>query len=170
MKFISTATLVVFLMLTTLATVSFADDLTPEKEAAIIKLMEITGSKNIGMQMGKAINMSLANSLKAANPKTPEKAFVILADETNKLMDEQIDSLFKSIVPIYNNYFTKAEIDELLAFYETPIGKKTISVLPLITRDSMVVGQNWGKGLVPKLMENLQKRFKAEGIEWPKEQ
>jgi len=166
------AATIISLLLITLVSFPYsglAEELTPEKEAAIMKLMEITGSKNMGPQFGRAIDQNIAKALKKNNPDIPEKAFQILSEEVDKAMADNMDNLMSQIVTIYNNHFTKAEIDELLAFYATPIGKKMISVLPQILKESLTVGQTWGQTLAPKLLENLKKRFKEEGIPLPKQ-
>jgi len=134
-----------------------------------MKLMEITGSKNIGLQFGRAINQNISKALKQNNPDLPEKAFQILSEEADKAMADNMDNLMSQILTVYNNHFTKAEIDELLAFYATPIGKKMISVLPQILKESLTVGQTWGQTLAPKLLENIKKRFEEEGIPLPKQ-
>jgi hypothetical protein len=52
----------------------------------------------------------------------------------------------------------------MLAFYETPTGKKTIATMPQILNKSMMIGQQWGQSLVPQLVANLERRFEEEGI------
>lgn len=167
MKFIGKVILLLFVVTISFQYPSFAEEVTPEKAAAIMKLMEITGSKNLGLQFGSAINQNIAKAWKQKNPNIPERAFQILSEEVNKAMADNMDTLMSQIVTIYNNHFTKAEIDELLAFYSTPIGKKMISVLPQILKESLTVGQTWGQTLAPQLLENIKKRFKEEGITPP---
>lgn len=50
-------------------------------------------------------------------------------------------SLTSEMVKLYQEAYTESEIKELLAFYETPIGKKTLEKLPLITKKSAQIGQ-----------------------------
>ena len=69
------------------------------------------------------------------------------------------------IVPIYARYFTLSEIEELLDFYRTPIGRKTIEVMPLLTQESMQVGQSWGMAIGPVIGRRVSERLAAEGIE-----
>ena len=166
MRFICAAMLLAFVSVTTMpATAMAADGISPEKKTAIIELMETTGSKNIGLQMGNAMIQNLAAAMKAGNPDLPDRAVAIIAEETRRLIEKKIDGLMETIIPIYDQYFTADEINELLAFYATPLGKKTIAVLPRLTQDSMLAGQNWGQELVPELVKILQDRFQAEGIE-----
>jgi hypothetical protein len=69
------------------------------------------------------------------------------------------------VVPIYAKYFDHREIKELLKFYQTDLGKKTIKVWPLILQESMLLAQDWWKSLAPVIKEKVNERFKKEGIE-----
>jgi hypothetical protein len=61
-------------------------------------------------------------------------------------------------VPSYEKYFTHADIKELIRFYESPIGKKLISVQPKIMQECMVAGQEWGRKLGEKVAKKLQEQ------------
>jgi hypothetical protein len=93
--------------------------------------------------------------LKQAMPSVPDEfwARIMSKMDTNELMDRT--------VPIYAKYFTHDEIKELLAFYGTPLGQKVIATLPAVLQESMVAGQEWGKQLGQKVVDEL----KAEGYE-----
>ena len=64
----------------------------------------------------------------------------------------------------YNKNFTEAEIDDVLAFYKTPTGKKTISLLPQL-------GQYINKEMIPYMQktgpkleafaQELQRKYKT---------
>lgn len=63
--------------------------------------------------------------------------------------------LINMTAEIYAKHFTAQELDELIAFYKTPIGKKLIEKLPIITSESMEKGQAWGANLGQKVMQSL---------------
>ena len=65
--------------------------------------------------------------------------------------------LINALVPIYDRYFTESEIKDLIKFYESPVGKKMVLNQPLILKDSMTVGQNWGMKIGQEIVEDLQK-------------
>ena len=52
----------------------------------------------------------------------------------------------------------------MIAFYETPVGKKTIEVTPSLIQESMQVGQRWVQQVMPGVEEKVTARLKAEGI------
>ncbi len=56
----------------------------------------------------------------------------------------QIADVFDATVEIYRRHLSHDEILLLIAFYETDIGQKLVRVLPVMTQESMEVGQRLG--------------------------
>ncbi|MFT4887060.1 MAG: hypothetical protein ACJA2D_000861 [Pseudohongiellaceae bacterium] len=56
----------------------------------------------------------------------------------------------ENFVPLYDKYFLLEEPQQLLDFYETEIGKKSIEVLPCPTQESMQAGQVLRAALGPE--------------------
>ncbi|HAJ75542.1 MAG TPA: hypothetical protein DCM64_03710 [Gammaproteobacteria bacterium] len=67
--------------------------------------------------------------------------------------------------PIYHKYYSLEDIQQLLEFYDTDIGRKTIEVLPLLTQESIEVGQSWGMSIGPRIGQRVARRLAEEGIE-----
>ena len=51
------------------------------------------------------------------------------------------ESMKPDMAGLYTDRFTTEEILELKAFYETPLGKKTMRLLPELTAEGAVLGQ-----------------------------
>ena len=64
------------------------------------------------------------------------------------------------IINIYDKKFTTDDIRQLVAFYDTPLGKKLLSTLPSITQESMTAGQQWGARIGAEVGNQLA----AEGV------
>lgn len=77
----------------------------------------------------------------------------------NAFLDASILDVQKRLVPVYKNHFTLEDIQQLIAFYKTPIGQKLAQKTPLITGESMQVGQQWGM----ELYQEYQDKLKNEG-------
>jgi hypothetical protein len=117
-----------------------------EVQKNIKELLVLTGSAELGIQVGKQL---MANFSKAF----PD----VSQDFWDGFMKEiKPNDLINLIIPIYEKHYTAEEIKELIAFYKTPVGKKTIAVLPQITADSMKAGQAWGKEIAKKVMKQLE--------------
>ncbi len=128
------------------------------KEKEIRKLLEVTGSGKLGMQ----VLQQFVQQFKTAFPNAPEKYWNTFVKKAHP------NELIDLIVPIYDQYFTTHEIQALIKFYQTPIGKKFVSLLPKITQASMQAGQEWGRKLGRMAMEDLKKNDKGKRKKTPK--
>jgi hypothetical protein len=45
----------------------------------------------------------------------------------------KFDTLMDHLMSVYSEFYTEEEIDELCVFYRSPVGKKSIAVLPTIS-------------------------------------
>lgn len=154
-------------LLFTLAPVYAADPVAPEKRQRIEQLLEITGALNIGKMMSQAVTSQMSNALKQARPDIPATAFDMIEEEVNNVVSEALSApggFVDQIVPIYDKYFSVAELDALIDFYRSPAGQKAISVMPQITQDAMRIGQRWGQSLGPVIAERIKARLQAQGI------
>ncbi len=131
------------LFLAVLSICSYAQ--TATKTENIRKLLELTGSGKIGVQVAQ--NMIV--SFKKVYPSVPDEFWEGFKRELNS------EVLVEMVIPIYDKYYTETEIKELTDFYATPIGRKVITVTPLISQESMQAGQKWGKELGEKLYKDL---------------
>jgi len=94
--------------------------------------------------------------------------FDALTEEVNKAIDESMNArggLKEIIVAIYHRYYSADEIQALLDFYRTPVGKKTIAIMPAMTQESMALGMQWGNSLGPLVLQRIKARFKQNGYE-----
>lgn len=161
-------TLLLALILALGATVTVAgEDLTAAKKEDTRRLLEVTGALKAGQAMSEAVVTQMVETLKQARPDVPAAAFNIVADEVNKTIQEEMttkDGFVDLMVGVYHKYFTHPEIRELLAFYQSPIGRKAGSLAPTMSREGFTVGQRWGQALGPKIEARVKARLAKEGV------
>lgn len=109
--------------------------------ADIRRLLTITGSRDMVNQM----KATLMEQFKQSSPNLPPEMF------KEMLAEMKAEDLEEAIIPIYLKYFTADDINHLIAFYESPFGKKVTRVMPQILQESNEVGMNWGQGVVNKV-------------------
>ena len=124
----------------------------PEKTAAIRKLLVLTGSGRLGLQ----VMTQMINSLKTSMPKVPENFWQDFMKEVNP------DELIDMVVPIYDRHLSMAEVKDIIRFYETPSGQKLIATMPQITQESMDVGRTWGRELGERVARKLREQEQAQ--------
>lgn len=118
------------------------------KTDKIRQLLDLTGSGKLGVQV--------ANNMMASF----KKSYNNVDDQFWEEFARQIkaEDLVNLIIPIYDKYYTEEDIDQLIGFYKSPIGKKVIETLPQITQESMLAGQAWGKQIGESVVEELKRK------------
>ena len=147
------------------STASFGDELSPAKQADIKKLLEMTGSLAVGKQMSTVVVQQMTQMLRKARPDIPERVLGVIPEEVNGVIDENMNTFEQLVVSIYHKHFTHDEVKEMTRFYATPLGQKTIRVMPTLMNESLQAGQQWGQSLGPTLRDRIQARLKKEGYE-----
>ena len=119
------------------------------KSEKIHQLLEVTGSGKLGVQVAR----NLLSQYEKTFTSVDKQFWIKFSKELNP------EELISLIIPIYDKYFSEEEIDQLLAFYNTPLGIKLIKATPKIMEESMQIGSTWGK----KLRETIMKRLMDNG-------
>lgn len=119
----------------------------PAEDADIRKLMDLVGAKALAIQTMAAMEKALRPLMTRALP--PGEYRGKLVDLFLEKFDSQADpqQVLDLIVPIYAKYFSDQEIQGLIQFYETPLGKKAVRVLPKIAAESRETGSTLGRKL-----------------------
>lgn len=113
----------------------------------IRKLLEVTGAAKIGLETSK----NLINKFKELMPDVPEEFWKKFSDLL------QTDDIIKITIPIYQKHFSDSDIEQLLSFYATPVGKKMIEKNPIIYQEANAAGEKWGRAIAEKVIEELEK-------------
>jgi hypothetical protein len=64
---------------------------------------------------------------------------------------------------IYASHFTEPELKELLAFYQSPLGRKSVAEEPKITDESMAFAGQWGDDLSVDVINKMRAEMKKRG-------
>ncbi|MCF6404941.1 DUF2059 domain-containing protein [Chitinophaga filiformis] len=134
-----------------LAFVSNAFSQTTSKEKKIKEMLELVGSGKLGVQVAQQM---LSNF---------QERFTSVPAEFWEKMKASIhaEDLVNLTIPVYAKYYTEEDLDQVIAFYKTPAGRKVIAVTPQIVQESMVLGREWGQ----KLGEKILSEMKASGYD-----
>ncbi len=124
--------------------------------ADIQKLLALTGTRSMVNQM----KATLMEQFKQTSPNLPPEMF-------NEMLSEmKAEDLEQAIIPIYLKHFSAAEIKQLIAFYESPFGKKVTREMPQIIDESNEAGMNWGQNVVVRIASKWHKDGKLTDREY----
>lgn len=129
----------------------------PAKEADIRRLLDVAGTTTLMTEVMKNMTGNLRTTLARALPPGDNRAKLIdlFVDKFTARATVEFPKLVDAMIPIYDQYFTDDEIKGLIDFYQTPLGKKTISVLPKITIEMQNKGQQLGERIGRESMQEV---------------
>jgi uncharacterized protein len=116
-----------------------AEKLDPAKEAAIRHLMDITETSKMGDNLQNYITQRVQEAVSHA----------IAPDRVQKFMDTfsqkfnasaSPSAVTDAVVPLYAKNFSMEDIQGLIQFYESPLGKRVVKTLPEISQESQKLG------------------------------
>ncbi len=111
------------------------------KEADIRRLLALTGTRDMVNQMKSSMMVQFRRN----GPVMPQE---MLDEIMNELKAEDLE---ESMIPVYSKHFSSEDIKHLIAFYQSPFGKKLLREMPQIMSESNEVGMQWGEGVVTRV-------------------
>ena len=119
-----------------------------EARANVRKLLLLMGSDKLALQ----VMDQMIGQFKTLLPDIPASFW----GEFMKEVDPK--ELIEIQIPVYVKNLTPADVQELIRFYESPVGQRYSAVMPAITQESMAVGQKWGALMGERIMKRLQEK------------
>ena len=117
--------------------------------------MELTGAGRIGVQVMNNMEASMRPLLEDTLPPGDYRSQLIELFFKKFRAQATPQSLVALVIPIYDRHFSDEDLKGLIAFYESPLGKKAVAVLPQVVAESQEAGGQWGQELSRKCMEEV---------------
>ena len=96
--------------------------------------------------------------MREAYPGVPDELWDELVGEID--MDEFLGAL----APVHEKYLTGEEVQEIIKFYESPVGVKIRQVLPKIKEEALREGAQRQSDIVNRIMRKLEEKgYSSEG-------
>lgn len=145
-------------------------EISPEKIKALKELTQLVAQENKADEFARAMSaqFSVLNedlikiSLSERKEIVPAEKVVLekkLVEASQKYQKQFVDKLIEKVdynrmveeisITVYDKYYSLAEINDLIAFYKTPTGQKTLKVMQPMFLESMRLTQ---ERITPKIM------------------
>jgi hypothetical protein len=110
------------------------------------------------MDMDKLMSESIDQMLEMQVKQNP--AIGQFKDEMKKFLSKYMSwaAMKDDMVKIYASEFTEQELKELLAFYQTPLGRKTVAKMPKLMAKGAELGQQRVQEHLPELQKAIQEQ------------
>lgn len=119
--------------------------------ATLKKYLESTGN----LESFKTVVGTMVTQFKPMYPAVPEEVWT---EFTKEFSGTSLDDLVTLMAPVYEKHLTETDLNEAIKFYNTPVGKKIAGKTPVITQESMAIGQTWGMQVAAKIQAKMKEK------------
>ena len=117
------------------------------KQAKIKEFISLNGS----FPLSKEVEKKLILDYKKKYSNIPESAWSVIEKKVN------VDDLINKVVDIYGSRFNENEIDQLLVFYKSDLGKKLIQNSSYLISEIQTASSDWGMNVTKTINNDLEK-------------
>ena len=78
-------------------------------------------------------------------------------------LEKRASEIIDIIAKVYATRFSQPELKEILAFYQSAVGKKFVTQLPSVLEESFVKTQEWGGKISEEVVQQLRAEMKKRG-------
>lgn len=144
-----TLSILAFFMLFTFTSFAQSDKV---YENTLSEMFQVSGSE-------ETFKVAINQMITSYKGQYPQVSADIWKELEKEFLKASMDELVVMLTPAYQKHLTQKDLEELIQFYKTPIGRKFAEKTPLLTREAMQVGQQWGM----KIGQNFAAKMKAKG-------
>jgi hypothetical protein len=109
----------------------------------------------------------LSQLIESANPGHAKEVTDLLHDRFIPAMRERLPEFTDLAARVYAKHFTVADLEQLIAFYNSPIGKKLLAEQGAMLAEMGQLGQAWGRNVATDVMRKLAPEFQKRGLAMP---
>jgi|SRR5581483_3914191 len=126
------------------------------------KLIEVTGATQLFNPLIAGVVEQAKLLFLQQNPALQKDLNEIAADLRAKLQP-RFSELTDEVAKFYATDFSDKELKDILAFYESPAGKKLLQRQPQIVDQSMKFAQGWANKLSDEVVDKMRDELKKRG-------
>jgi hypothetical protein len=132
------------------------------KLAAIKHYLDAIGMNATLLRMAGPLTEQYMESFERVRPDASAEARAAMRRILQQEFTQGVPELIDGVAALYDQAFTEDEIGALVAFYDSPAGRKFMQVHPQVQRDSATLGLDWGRRTAEKAGQVFQDTYKPK--------
>lgn len=141
-----------------------AVDASDSRLAAAMDFLEATNAKATMTTVIDSMTPLFLGQFRTQNPALSDTAVQQFQSAFQEEMTASLNDVVMAIARVYEQHFTEDELRKLTAFYASDVGKKYISNVPLIIKESVPIGAAWGREAGARAAQRAAERLRANGV------
>jgi hypothetical protein len=143
------------------------DNIDPKAIELSSELLDLAGSKKVMTQMFDRMGPLLTEMIEKANPGKEADVDDVMKNYVLPKMQESLPELEHESALLYAKHFTTDELGQLVAFYQSPVGKKLVQELPGMMAEMSTFAQAEGRSLALDALKAYSDEFRKRGLQTP---
>ena len=135
------------------------------KHDDIARILQITDARKNAQAMIDATLPQIMTIIGRANPEIPQSVLEEFRRDGSEEFTKALPEFVEAMTGIFDASYSTEEIKQLLAFYESPLGRKMIAQTPQIMQQSMALGQHWGNQVGARVVARIRESAKKKGYD-----
>jgi len=132
--------------------------------ATAMEVLEATNAKANVLRMVDIIMPQTLAIVRQQNPKLDDATLKSFEVAFREELQASLADYMKGMAGIYVRHFSEKELEGLLAFYRTDLGKKLISETPEVMKEGAALGESWGRNIAVTAAQRAVARLKGKDI------
>jgi hypothetical protein len=139
----------------------------PQALAIGEQLLEKAGVEGMMEQMLDRMEPGLIKLVQQANPGKQAEVQDVMSKFVFPKMKASLPEALKQCAGVYADHFTNGELQQLVDFYNTPLGQKLTREQPLMGAEMSKLGALWAQKSTLEAVREYSEEFKKRGLQTP---
>jgi hypothetical protein len=151
-----------------LATPAWADDAQPPLPAETLQLatqvVQAIGITQVANAAVGGLRIILVQTLAQRNHMAEDRVSAVVDQVLMPDLQAREPGFIAIVADDYGRAFTPDELQQILAFYQTPVGQKLQSATPALTQKMVLSGRAWVEQAGVAVLQADEAKLKAQGL------
>ncbi|WP_376090878.1 DUF2059 domain-containing protein [Roseomonas sp. CCTCC AB2023176] len=98
----------------------------------------------------QALRPGLVQQMQQAGRANPQQAEAAVGEVIMPALRAATPQMMTGIADIWARYFTAEELRQMVAFYDTPLGRKSLALMPQMTAETQALAQR----ILPQILQD----------------
>ncbi|MDW3203943.1 MAG: DUF2059 domain-containing protein [Alphaproteobacteria bacterium] len=144
-------------------TAAQAQEVPAEKQALIDRMMTLMNIDATMDQVVEVMTQQVVTTVKRTSPGIKQEALDIIVGVVQEEGRVLVEQSMSDVAPIMAGIYTTEELQQLIEFYETPLGKKALKTMPQVMQEAQNRMQPRLQGFQQRVAAKIQERLEAAG-------
>jgi len=132
-----------------------AQQIDPAKEADIRQLMDVAGMKDTVARMMSTMEQNMRPMFERSLPPGAYRERLVRLFFEKLHANSDPEHMLDLVVPVYARNLSDDDIKGLIRFYQTPLGRKWVSVQPEVQAEIAPAARSWGEQVGRQSMQEV---------------